>query len=88
MHLIRGATDNQGNRYVVAKLMSNRCPLNVVAMELASQLERTLQWLVLVWAPREDNREADDLTNSRTSTRTCGSTRTLLASFSSSSGSS
>ena len=63
MHLIRGATDNQGNRYVVAKLMSNRYPLSVVAMELASQLESSMQWLDLVWTPREDNHEADDLTN-------------------------
>ena len=63
MHLISGATDNQGNSYVVAKLMSSRYPLSVVAMELASQLESSLQWLDLVWTPREDNHEADALTN-------------------------
>jgi hypothetical protein len=63
MHLISGGTDNKGNSYVVSKLMSNRYPLNVVAMELASQLETTSQWLDLVWTPREDNHEADQLTN-------------------------
>ena len=62
--LMSGGTDNQGNGFVVDRLMSTKFPLNIVLMELSAQLaERQLQ-LELEWLPRTENVEADDLTNS------------------------
>ena len=60
---IQGATDNQGNKFVVDKYMSTSYPLNVVLMELAMQLDSVGAALSLQWVPREFNAEADALTN-------------------------
>jgi len=56
-------TDNLGVSYVVAKLMTTAFPLNAVLMEVAEQLDRRGSWLALEWAPRQQNVEADALTN-------------------------
>ena len=60
---LTGSTDNQGNSYVVQKLMSSKFPLCVVLMELVEQLDIRGAWLDLKWVPREENSEADDLSN-------------------------
>ncbi len=43
--------------------MSTRFPMNVLVMELASSLEAASLRLNLVWKPREENNEAQALTN-------------------------
>ena len=61
---ISGTTDNLGNCYVLQRLLSCKFPLSIVVMELACQLERLGLELDLAWAPRNQNVEADALTNS------------------------
>ena len=61
---ISGTTDNLGNCYVLQRMMSCKFPLSIVVMELACQLERVGLELDLTWAPRNQNVEADALTNS------------------------
>jgi hypothetical protein len=58
-----GATDNQGNSFVVSKLMSTKFPLTLLLMELAEQLRSRGLELHLTWLPRELNQPADDLSN-------------------------
>ena len=58
-----GITDNKGNGYVIARLMTTKFPLCVVLMELVEQLEARGSWLKLSWVPRQQNEEADALTN-------------------------
>ena len=56
-------TDNLGNTHVLKKYGSSRYPLSIIAMELATQLDRKGVDLDLQWVPRWQNQEADDLTN-------------------------
>ena len=60
---ISGLTDNQGNPYVIDKMMTTAFPLSVILMELSVQLELANLCLDLHWVPREQNVEADALTN-------------------------
>ena len=60
---ISGLTDNQGNPYVIDKMMTTTFPLSVILMELSVQLEAAGLCLDLRWVPREQNVEADALTN-------------------------
>ena len=57
-------TDNQGNSYLLDKLMTTKYPLGVVLMELACQAGRKRAALRARWIPRLQNEEADALTNS------------------------
>ena len=61
--VIGGLTDNKGNSYVLNRLMTTKFPLCAVVMELAAQMEKTNSRISLDWAPRELNKEADDLSN-------------------------
>ena len=56
-------TDNQGNMFLLDKLLTTKYPLGVVLMELASQLGRRAATLRADWIPRLQNEEADALTN-------------------------
>ena len=56
-------TDNQGNMYLMDKLLTTKYPLGVVLMELAAQLGRRAATLRADWIPRLQNEEADALTN-------------------------
>ena len=60
---LQGLTDNLGNTYAMTRLMSSKFPLLVILGELASQLREKAISLDLVWAPRDQNEEADALTN-------------------------
>ena len=60
---LRGITDNQGNEGAMKKHMTTRYPLCLILMELASQLEALKIDLDLSWRSRDDNVEADALTN-------------------------
>ena len=56
-------TDNQGNSYLLDKLMTTKYPLGIVLMELACQLGLRRACLHARWIPRLQNEEADALTN-------------------------
>ena len=60
---LTGVTDNQGNSFVVRKLLSTKRPLGPLLMELTTELYRRQTWLDLTWASRTENVEADALTN-------------------------
>ena len=60
---LMGRTDNRGNQYALSKLQSSKYPLCILAMELSALLESKGQRLLLRWAPREVNAEADRLAN-------------------------
>ena len=57
-------TDNQGNMFLMDKLLTTKYPLGVVLMELSTQLGRRGASLRADWIPRLQNEEADALTNS------------------------
>ena len=57
------STDNQGNSFLLDKLLTTRYPLGVVLMELAHQMKKRRVVLRARWLPRLQNQEADDLTN-------------------------
>ena len=60
---LTGSTDNRGNSYIVAKLASTKWPIAVLLIELSEQLRARKSMLELTWRRREDNKEADALTN-------------------------
>ena len=57
-------TDNQGNTFLLDKLLTTKYPLGVVLMELSCQLGLRRAALRANWLPRLQNEEADALTNS------------------------
>ena len=59
----KGSTDNQGNSYVVQRLMTTKHPLSCVLMQLTTSLAERDLWLSLDWIPRGSNTEADAITN-------------------------
>ena len=58
-----GTTDNKGNSHVTARLMTSKFPWCVVLMELSARMSRQSKALDLRWLPREQNTEADNLSN-------------------------
>jgi len=60
---LTGGTDNQGNTYIVQKMLTTKMPVAAVLMQLATDLHQAGLWLELNWLPREENTEADALTN-------------------------
>ena len=58
-----GGTDNQSNTFATRKLPSTKFPLTILIMELSEQLRTRNAAPSLRWVPREQNQEADDLTN-------------------------
>ena len=63
---LTGLTDNSGNTFALARLMSSKFPLVVILAEFAAQLRQKRLALELQWVPRNQNEEADALTNIRT----------------------
>ena len=61
--VLQGVTDNLGNTFCVTKLMTSKFPLVIILAELAVQLRTRGMGLRLHWAPRDQNEEADALTN-------------------------
>ena len=60
---LQGLTDNLGNTFALTRLMSSKFPLVVILAERAAQLQSRSMALNLEWAPRDQNEEADALTN-------------------------
>ena len=61
--VLQGVTDNLGNTFALTKLMTSKFPLVVILSEVAAQLRARQMSLHLGWAPRDQNEEADVLTN-------------------------
>ena len=61
--VVTSHTDSQVAAYALTRLMSSSFPLCCVLMELAARLEESRTILELNWIPREENQEADDLSN-------------------------
>ena len=60
---VTAQTDNRGNSFAVAKLMTVKFPLCAFLMEISAHMQREDQELDLNWVPREQNCEADELSN-------------------------
>ena len=60
---LTSGTDNQGNSYLLDRMMTTKYPLVVILMELAHQMRRRRLVLRARWLPHLDNEEADALTN-------------------------
>ena len=58
-----GLTDNSGNRFAIARMGSTKWPLSAFVSELSVQLEDRGILFELQWVPREQNAEADAITN-------------------------
>ena len=56
-------TDNQGNSYLLDKLMTTKFPRGVILMEPSCQLDLRRASLHARWIPRLQNEGADALTN-------------------------
>jgi hypothetical protein len=56
-------TDNKGNSHAVSKLLTTKFPLCAILMELAATMQELRMPLHLHWVPREQNIEADELSN-------------------------
>jgi hypothetical protein len=60
---LSAATDNRGNGYMIDKMMTTAYPSCCVLIQLADYCQREGLALSLDWVPRDDNVEADALTN-------------------------
>ena len=60
---VGGITDNNGNRYCVTKMLTTKWPLLAFLAELSLQLESRGILVEVNWVPREQNAEADAITN-------------------------
>ncbi|CAE8584251.1 unnamed protein product, partial [Polarella glacialis] len=58
-----GISDNLGNTYIVAKGMTTKYPITLILMELSEQLRSRGMEMSVTWKRRDENQEADDLTN-------------------------
>ena len=61
--VVPSVTDNRGNGAVLNKMMSTKFPSSAVLMELAVYMKRRRIRTIVAWAPREFNRESDNLAN-------------------------
>ena len=61
--IVPSITDNRGNGAVLNKLMTTRFPSSVLLMEMGSYMKARGMRAIVEWAPREFNKEADQLAN-------------------------
>lgn len=59
-----GGTDNKSNESLAKKRSSTKFPLMFIIMQVSHTLSKLGATMKLNWRPREQNQEADDLTNS------------------------
>ena len=60
---LAGDTDNRGNSYALAKMQTTSFPLCAILCELSVQCRNRGMTLDLSWVPRNQNEEADQLSN-------------------------
>eukprot|EP00974_Lingulodinium_polyedra_P005256 495578-Lingulodinium_polyedra.AAC.1 len=58
-----GGTDNQGNARLTVRHLTTRFPLCAILMEVAARMSSHGRSLSLAWLPRDQNYEADELSN-------------------------
>ena len=63
--VIPAVTDNRGNESLARKQSTTKWPLMLVNIQLSHLLMKAMLKLDLQWRPREENQDADDLTNHR-----------------------
>ena len=56
-------TDNKGNEFILKKGMSTKFPITLLVIEVSETLKKRGATADLKWIKREENQEADDLTN-------------------------
>ena len=56
-------TDNRGNAYLLDRMLTTKYPLAIILMEMAHQMRRRRMVMRANWLPRDQNEEADALTN-------------------------
>jgi len=56
-------TDNKGNMFALRRGMSTKYPLTILLMELSEVLRKSDCNLDLTWVKRDENQDADDLSN-------------------------
>ena len=61
--VLAGETDNRGNSFIVQRLACTKFPLVCILMELAWELRLKGRYLEVRWIPRQQNTEADALSN-------------------------
>ena len=61
---ITASTDNIGNSYMVSKMLTTKFPSLLLLMKLTEEWRKRQALLTLNCLPREQNEEADALTNS------------------------
>lgn len=62
---LAAGTDNRSNECLSVKLSTTKWPLMLLNMQLSFSLSRSRLQLSLKWRPREENVEADNLTNGK-----------------------
>ena len=62
---VGGLTDNKGNSFAITKLLTTKWSLMAFLAELAVQLESKGVAFEMSWVPREQNSEADSITNGK-----------------------
>ena len=62
---VHAGTDNSATPAVLAKGISNKWPVQGLHMQMAVSLRKANKVCRLTWRPREENQDADDLTNLR-----------------------
>ena len=60
---IFAGTDNRANDFLSNKRSTTKWPLMLINMQLSSCLAKSRLTLDLRWRPRDENKEADELTN-------------------------
>ena len=63
---VGGLTDNSGNRFAVMRMLSTKWPVVAFMVKLSTQLESLNMMFEMSWVPREQNTEADAITNGDT----------------------
>ena len=64
--IVLSITDNRGNGAVLNKLMTTRFPSSALLMEMGSYMKARGMRAIVEWAPREFNKDADQLANGDT----------------------
>ena len=63
LSLVAGGTDNLANEQLARRRLTTKLPLGLLMLQLHTKLWDNGFWLRVKWRPREENTEADDLTN-------------------------
>lgn len=56
-------TDNRGNDFILKKGLSTKFPITLMVIEVSEMLREKRGYASLRWVKRDENQEADDLTN-------------------------